>query len=133
MSKKTDQDQNDETKVDIAELNKALIKKENRLADLEQRLTRIEKRTKNNERFAHTFAGCLSTQVIAIDAVTEVLRRSLREDAVVHEELSAAIREYDKHKIRRWLSGFFGVLLWVVSVMVAAVVGAFIYWVFSGQ
>lgn len=121
------------TNHEIAELSKALIKKENRLTDLEQRLARLEKRTKSNERFARTFAGCMSTQVVAIDAVTEVLRRGLREDAVVADELKMAIKNYDKHKFRRWFSGFCNVLLWVISVMLAAVVGAFIYWVFSGK
>ena len=119
--------------LEIAELSKAFIKKENRLTDLEQRLTRIEKRTKSNERFARTFAGCLSTQILAIDAVTDVLRRALREDAVIQDELTAAIRHYDKHKFRRWCSGFLSVLMWILSVMVAAFAGAFIYWVFSGK
>lgn len=137
MSKSDPNQPNSTTETDtnreIAELNKALVKKENRLAELEQRLTRIEKRTKSNERFARTFAGCMSTQVLAIDAVTEVLRRGLREDAVVAEELRVAIKDYDKHKFRRWFSGFCNVLLWIISVMLAATVGAFIYWVFSGQ
>ena len=131
---------NEETKVDssakdtdIAEMSKALIKKDNKITDLEQRLSRIEKRTKNNERFARTFATSLSTQVLAIDAVTDTMVRALRENATVHDELSLAIREYDKHKIRRWFSGFFGVLLWVASVTISAVVGAFIYWMFSGM
>lgn len=123
----------DSTAVDIAELNKSLIKKDSKIADLELRLSRLEKRTKSNERFARTFANCLDTQVNAVDAVVDVIRRSLREDAVVHDELSLAIREYDKHKVRRFMSGFFSVLLWIVSVMLAAIVGAFIYWVFSGQ
>ena len=110
-----------------------VIKKDNKITDLEQRLSRIEKRTKNNERFARTFANSLSTQVLAVDAVTDTMVRALRENAAVHDELSMAIKEYDKHKIRRWFSGFFGVLLWIASVTVAAVVGAFIYWMFSGK
>ena len=118
---------------DIAEMSKALIKKDNKITDLEQRLSRIEKRTKNNERFARTFANSLSTQVLAVDAVTDTMVRALRENAAVHDELSMAIKEYDKHNIRRWVSGFFGVLLWIASVTVAAVVGAFIYWMFSGK
>lgn len=119
--------------LELAELSRAFIKKENRLTDLEQRLLRIEKRIKSNERFARTFAGCMSTQVLAIDAVTDVLRRALREDIVIQDELMSAIRHYDKHKFRRWCSGFFSVLLWILSVMLAAFAGAFIYWVFSGQ
>lgn len=132
MSKKLTKP-DDTSEYDLSELSQALIKKDNRITDLEQRLSRIEKRTKSNERFARTFAGCLSTQVLAIDAVTDVVRRSLREDAMVHDELTAAIKVYDKHKIRRWFSGFLGVFLWLGSVMAAAVVGAFIYWVFSGM
>lgn len=131
MSKNTTK--TEDADIDTSELTKALVKKDNRITELEQRLSRIEKRTKSNERFARTFAGCLSTQVLAIDAVTDVVRRSLREDAIVHDELSAAIKIYDKHKIRRWFSGFLGVFLWLGSVMAAAVVGAFIYWVFSGM
>lgn len=118
---------------DVAELSKAIIKKDNKIAELEQRLIRIEKRTKSNERFARTLSECLGTQVYAIDAVAGVLRRSLREDAVVQDELMAAIKDYDKHKFRRWLSGFCGVLLWVGSVTLAVFIGAFVYWVFSGQ
>ena len=118
---------------DVAELSKAIIKKDNKIAELEQRLSRIEKRTKSNERFARTLSECLGTQVYAIDAVAGVLRRSLREDAVVQDELMAAIKDYDKHKFRRWLSGFCGVLLWVGSVTLAVFIGAFVYWVFSGQ
>lgn len=132
MSKK-DESTSDAMNAEIAELHKALTKKENKIADLEQRLSRLEKRTKSNERFAKTLEGCLSTQVVAVDAVTEVIRRALREDCATHDELSEAIKEYDKHKFRRWFSGFTSVLLWVVSVMLAACVGAFIYWVFSRQ
>ena len=133
MSNKSADAESTATSVDVAELSKAIIKKDNKIADLEQRLGRLEKRTKSNERFARTFSECLNTQVNAIDAVTSVLRRGLREDAVVQDELMAAIRDYDKHKVRRWLSGFCGVMLWVTSVTVAVFVGAFIYWVFSGQ
>lgn len=132
MSKK-DESTSDNINVDIAELNKALVKKENKITDLEQRLGRLEKRTKSNERFARTFESCLSTQIIAVDAVTDVIRRALREDNATHDELMDAIKQYDKHKFRRWFSGFTSVLLWVVSVMLAACVGAFIYWVFSGK
>ena len=132
MSKKLTKP-DDTSEYDLSELSQALIKKDNRITDLEQRLSRIEKRTKSNERFARTLSECLGTQVYAIDAVTSVLRRSLREDAVVQDELMATIKDYDKHKFRRWLSGFCGVLLWVGSVTLAVFVGAFVYWVFSGQ
>ncbi len=130
---KADDSASENISAEVAELNKALVKKENKIADLEQRLSRLEKRTKSNERFARTFENCLSTQVVAVDAVTDVIRRALREDNATHDELMDAIRHYDKHKFRRWFSGFTSVLLWVISVMLAACVGAFIYWVFSGQ
>lgn len=107
--------------------------KDRQIADLEQRLRRLEKRIKNNERFGKTLNDCLSSQVVAIDAVTAIVRRSLKEDAEVHAELSAAIKEYDRHKITRWFCGFFGVLFRVVALCVAAFMGAFLYWVFSGQ
>lgn len=133
MSKKSAEADSATTEVDIAELSKALIKKDNKITELEQRLSRIEKRTKSNERFARTLSECLGTQVYAIDAVAGVLRRSLREDAVVQDELMAAIKDYDKHKFRRWFSGFCSVLLWAGSVALAAFIGAFIYWTFSGK
>ena len=133
MSKKSAEIDSAAAEIDVAELSQALIKKDHRIAELEQRLSRIEKRTKSNERFARTLSECLGTQVYAIDAVAGVLRRSLREDAVVQDELMAAIKDYDKHKFRRWLSGFCGVLLWVGSVTLAVFVGAFVYWIFSGQ
>lgn len=118
---------------EIATLSKALLKKDNKIADLEQRLSRLEKRLKSNERFARTFATCMDTQVVAIDAVTSVIRRALKNDAEIANELSAAIHEYDRHKVRRWLSGFLGVFLWVGSVMAAAFIGALIYWTFAAN
>ena len=133
MSKKSADVDSITTEVDLVELSKAIIKKDHRIADLEQRLARIEKRTKSNERFAHTLSECLGTQISAVDAVAEILRRSLRNDAVVQDELMAAIRDYDRHKFRRWLSGFCGVLLWVASVTLAVFAGAFVYWIFSGR
>ncbi len=116
---------------EIVAMSKALLKKDNKIADLEQRLARLEKRLKSNERVARTFATCMDTQVVAIDAVTNVIRRALKTDAEIANELAAAIHEYDRHKIRRWFSGFLGVFLWVGSVAAAAFVGALIYWTFS--
>ncbi len=118
---------------EVVALSKTLLKKDAKIADLEQRLSRLEKRLKSNERFARTFANCMDTQVIAIDSVTRVFRRALKTDAETAAELSAAIHEYDRHKFRRWLSGFGGVFLWVGSVCAAAFIGAFIYWIFSAN
>ena len=133
MSKKSADSDAAAHDVDVGFMIKCIIINDYSITEIEQRLSRLEKRTKSNERFARTLSECLGTQVYAIDAVAGVLRRSLREDAVVQDELMAAIRDYDKHKFRRWLSGFCGVLLWVGSVTLAVFVGAFIYWIFSGQ
>lgn len=118
---------------DIAALKQALAKKDNKITLLEQRLTRIERRAKSNERFANTLSECLATQVVAIDAITGVMRRALQDDVVLQDELMLAIKTYDKHKFRRWLTGFCGTMMWVLSVAVAAFMGAFIYWIFSGK
>ena len=130
MSKKTLPEASAE---DTASLSQALAKKEHKIALLKQRLARIEKRTKSNERFASTLSECLATQIVAVDAVTDVLRRALRDDVTLQDELMFAIKTYDKHKFRRWFSGFCGVMLWALSVALAAFIGAFIYWVFSGK
>lgn len=118
---------------EVVAMSKAILKKDAKIVDLEQRLARLEKRLKSNERFARTFATCMDTQVIAIDAVTSVVRRALKTDAEIAADLASAIHEYDRHKIRRWFSGFLGVFLWVGSVAAAAFVGAFIYWTFSAN
>lgn len=118
---------------DVVEMAKTIVKKDRRIAELEQRVTRIEKRTKSNEQFARTLAACLSTQVIGVDAVTSIVRRAIVTDAEIHDELSSAIQAYDKRKIRRWFSGFLGVLLWLASVAAAAVIGALIHWLFAGD
>ncbi len=115
---------------ELKELNRAIVERSNKLSELEQRLKRIEKRFKSNERLANTLAECLATQVVAIDAVSDVTRRTITTDAETHDILQKAIRTYDKHKVRRWFSGFCGVFLWVASVTAAACVGAFIYWLF---
>lgn len=100
---------------------------------LEKRIGKLEKKLATNERLARTLASTLATQLVATDAVTAVVRRSLQTDAGVQRELSAAIRLYDKHKVRRWFSGFFSIILWITSVAAAAVAGAAIYWLFAGQ
>ncbi len=104
---------------------------ERQLNEIDRRLARIEKKTKTNEQFARTISASLSTQVIAVDAVTKILRHALTSDAQIQEELSQAIRTYDRRKFRRWCSGFLGVLLWVGSIAGAAVVGALIHWLFG--
>lgn len=133
MSKNPEDTQTEIVSPDLGELKAELAKKQTKITALERRLDRLERRTKSNERFANTLSECLSTQVVAIDAVTDVLRRSLRDDAAIQDELMAAIKDYDKHKFRRWLSGFCSVVLWVGSVALAAFVGAFIYWIYSGK
>lgn len=103
------------------------------VVNLEKRLGQLEKRLANNERFARTFAASLSTQVVAIDAVSAIVRRSLRNDAKVQQELSTAIQIYDRHKVQRWFSGALSVALWIISVVAAAFVGATIHWLFEAQ
>lgn len=110
-----------------------LAEKDRRIAHLEKRLGQLEKRLSNNERFARTFAMSVSTQVVAIDAVTDVVRRSLQNDAKIQHEIGSAIHLYDKHKIRRWFSGVLSVVLWVASITAAAFIGATIYWLFAAQ
>lgn len=117
----------------LEELEQALAKKERRIVELEQRLTRLEKRIKSNERFAHTLSDSLSTQVVAIDAVTQVISRALHTNADIQKELMSAIHEYDQHKFRRWLSGFCSIVLWISSIAAAVCTGAFVYWLFSGK
>lgn len=116
---------------ELKELSRAVNDKSNKLNELEQRLKRLEKHYKSSERLGRSLADCLATQVVAIDAVGNVVQRSLTSDALVHDALQDAIKKYDKRKFRRWLSGFLGVLLWVGSVTAAACVGAFIYWLFA--
>lgn len=101
-------------------------------AGLGQRLSRLEKKLSSNEQVANLMVDALISQTLASEAVRDIIRRSLREDAIVHDELVLAIKSYDKAKFRRAFSGLLGVLLWMVSVGVAAVIGAFIHWTFSG-
>lgn len=109
------------------------LSRERRLADVERRLERVERKVNSNERFARTLSKCLGTQVLATDAVVEVVRKCLREDAELRAELTAAIKEYDKRKVMRWLTGFGGVVFRIVALAGAAFAGAFIYWVFYGM
>lgn len=126
VSPEQDQNKND------AKIAKSITKAERRISELEQRVVRMEKRTRSNEQFARTLATCLSTQIIGVDAVTEIVRRAIATDTDTHKELNIAIREYDKRKLRRWCSGFLGVILWIGSITAAAVIGALIHWVFAG-
>lgn len=118
---------------DAKELNRTVNSQTNKLTELEQRLKRLEKRFKSNERLATSLAECLATQIVAVDAVGEVVRRNLTDDATTAQTLEAAIKYYDKHKFRRFLSGFFSILLWIASIAAAACVGAFIYWFASSN
>lgn len=107
--------------------------KDQRIKYLERRIERLERKINSNERFARTLAKSVTTQSLAANSILYVLRKGLHEDAEVRDEFVATIKAYDKHKFRRWFSGFLSVVLWLVSVAVAACVGAFIYWTFSGQ
>ena len=107
-------------------------KKQEHNDGLAARISRIEKKISTNEQFAGTMVDCLMSQTLVNEAIREIVRRSLMEDAVIHDELTAEIRAYDKAKFRRAFSGFLGVLMWVLSVASAALVGAIIHWVFSG-
>jgi hypothetical protein len=133
MSETTDKNPKTASSDDKSEKITKTNQKDRHIADLEQRLRRLEKRVKSNERFGKTLEDCLASQVVAADAVTAVVRRSLREDAELHDELRFAIKEYDSRKFSRWFTGFLGVLFRVTVVAVAAFMGAFIYWAFSGQ
>lgn len=106
---------------------------EKNISELEQRLQRLEKRCKSNERLAKTLASCLDTQLVANEAVTKVVRRAIRDDVEVHDELSLALAQYDRTKFHRCFSGVLGVFFRIVALAAASFVGAFIYWAFSGQ
>ena len=72
------------------------------------------------------------SQTSATEAIRDVIRHSFREDAELRKELYAAMDTYDKRRFRKLASGFTTILLWVVSIIIAAFVGAFIHWVFYG-
>lgn len=104
-----------------------------KIKNLERRIERLERKINSNERFARTLAKSVTTQSLAANSILYVLRKALHEDAEIRDEFTATIKAYDRHKFRRWFSGFLSVLLWIVSVGLAACIGAFIYWTFSGQ
>ena len=102
------------------------------LATLTARVERLERKINSNERFARTFVRSVLSQTSATEAIRDVIRHSFREDAELRKELYAAMDTYDKRRFRKLASGFTTILLWVVSVIVALFVGAFIHWVFYG-
>ena len=102
------------------------------LATLTARVERLERKINSNERFARTFVRSVLSQTSATEAIRDVIRHSFREDAELRKELYAAMDTYDKRRFRKLASGFTTILLWIVSVIVALFVGAFIHWVFYG-
>lgn len=102
------------------------------LATLTARVERLERKINSNERFARTFVRSVLSQTSATEAIRDVIRHSFREDAELRKELYAAMDTYDKRRFRKLASGFTTILLWVVSIIVALFVGAFIHWVFYG-
>ena len=102
------------------------------LTTLTARVERLERKINSNERFARTFVRSVLSQTAATEAIQDIIRHSFREDAALRKELYAAMDTYDKRRFRKIASGFTTILLWVVSVIVAAFVGAFIHWVFYG-
>ena len=102
------------------------------LATLTARVERLERKINSNERFARTFVRSVLSQTSATEAIRDVIRHSFREDAELRRELYAAMDTYDKRRFRKLASGFTTILLWVVSIIVALFVGAFIHWVFYG-
>ena len=102
------------------------------LATLTARVERLERKINSNERFARTFVRSVLSQTSATEAIRDVIRHSFREDAELRRELYAAMDTYDKRRFRKLASGFTTILLWVVSIIVALFVCAFIHWVFYG-
>ena len=102
------------------------------VADLEKRIVRLEKKINSNERFARTFVRSALSQTVVTEAIRHIVCQSFYEDASVRQELYAAMDEYDKRRFKKIASGITGVILWIISVIIAAFVGAFIYWVFYG-
>ena len=102
------------------------------LTTLTARVERLERKINSNERFARTFVRSVLSQTSATEAIRDVIRHSFREDAELRKELYAAMDTYDKRRFRKLASGFTTILLWVISIIIAAFVGAFIHWVFYG-
>lgn len=102
-------------------------------SDLDLRVARLEKKINSNERFARTFVRSFTAQTVATDAVRDLIRKSFCDDAEMRTALYAAMDTYDKRRRRKLISNLGSIILWILSVAVAAFVGAFIHWVFSGQ
>ncbi len=101
--------------------------------ELVRRIGQLEKKISTNEQCGRTMVKCLVTQRPVVEAVQDVFRKSLREDAETREELNAAMNDFDKHKFRRTVSEVIGIIMWALSVGAAALIGALINWTFSGM
>lgn len=112
---------------------KKSVTKDNQILELTTRIERLERKINSNERFARTFVRSVNAQTAATDAITGIIRKSFCEDAEMRKELHFAMDQYDKRRRRKLISNIGGIIFWVLSVAVAAFVGAFIHWVFSGQ
>ncbi len=141
-SPKTSKSTKVEPKTPKAEAKKAPAKEpkaakvltpEQELAALVSRIDRLEKKINSNERFARTFVRSVNAQTVATDAITEIVRKSFCEDAKMRKELHYAMDQYDKRRRRKLVFNLGSIIFWVLSVAVAAFIGAFIHWVFSGQ
>ena len=84
--------------------------------ELVRRLGQLEKKISTNEQCGRTMVKCLVTQRPVVEAVQDVFRKSLREDAETREELNAAMNDFDKHKFRRTVSEVIGIIMWALSV-----------------
>lgn len=89
-------------------------------------LDKLQARVGTNENFAKTFKAAAGTQSLIDEAVGATVTKLLKNDSPTQEAVTEIVAKIDNRETKRQLWGLGKIVAWVVSVIVAALVGAWI-------
>lgn len=82
--------------------------------NLKKRVTALEERLGDNEKFAKSFSECLETQALAQSCLQKRFSNMIETDSIAREAMSKFVRSDHLHNVLAFLKSFGGALFWVI-------------------
>jgi len=89
-------------------------------------LEELQARVGTNENFGKTFKLSTKDSKAIDEAIEKIIINLLENNVSTQQAITTLVSQIDKQQMKNQLMGFGKIVLWVVSLIVAALVGAFI-------
>jgi hypothetical protein len=89
-------------------------------------LGQLEKRVGTNENFGKTFAEAAKDSKSIESSIRKVVVDQLKNDVDTKKAVEAVVTGIDSRTFKQQMTGLGKIVIWIVSLAVAAIVGAFI-------